>query len=195
MRRILSPLIHHTALIHPNVTLGDNVRVGPFCVLGDEGGLPLTIGAGSVIRSHTVIEGDNRIGERFETGHHTTIRAGNHLHSGVMVGSYAILEGGAMIGEGARIRSRCSLNNASVGIGAQLFDGVVLVDGNRPPDGERDGPVIFSGVVLSAGVMVMAGVSVGHDSYVAARAVVERDVPARTFLARSGRTCPVEAMR
>lgn len=189
------PLIHPTAIIHGNVQLGDDVQVGPYCVLGDDGPGWLNIGAGSHIRSHTVIEACNFIDAHFETGHHVLIRAGHTIGRHVLIGSHSILEGGADIGDRTRIRSRCSINMATIGRGVEMFDGCVLIDGARPPDGYRSAPVVHDGATLAAGVMVMAGVHIGAGAYVAARTLVERDVPADTLLLRSGRLDTVEALR
>src|SRR5262245_41321484 len=94
------PAIHPTSVIEPGATLGEGVRIGPLtvigagvavgdgtfvdshCVLGspaagaEHGPAPTTIGAGSLIRSHCVVYEGVTTGERFETGHHTTIREG-----------------------------------------------------------------------------------------------------------------------
>lgn len=56
----MSASIHPTAIIHSSVQMGDNVHVGPYCVLG-EGGVVLE---NSVqLKSHVCVEGDIRIGE------------------------------------------------------------------------------------------------------------------------------------
>ncbi len=54
--------IHATAIIHPKAELGEDVVVGPFCVVGEH----VTIGRGSRLVSHVSVESWTDIGERCE---------------------------------------------------------------------------------------------------------------------------------
>lgn len=51
-------MIHQTALIDPTATLGNNVKVGAYTVIGAD----VEIGDNTVIESHVVIKGPSRIG-------------------------------------------------------------------------------------------------------------------------------------
>ncbi len=53
---------HPTAIISPDAQIGDDVEIGPYCVIG--GGVRL--GAHSRLISHVVIDGDTQIGEHSE---------------------------------------------------------------------------------------------------------------------------------
>lgn len=50
--------IHHTAIIDPTATLGEDVQVGPYSIIGAD----VEIGDGTVIGSHVVIQGPAKIG-------------------------------------------------------------------------------------------------------------------------------------
>ena len=50
--------IHQTAIVDPNATVGKNVQIGPYCVVGGE----VTLGDGVKLHSHVVIDGDTNIG-------------------------------------------------------------------------------------------------------------------------------------
>ena len=52
--------IHPTAIVEAGATLGDDVSVGPFSVVGPE----VELGAGAVVEAHVVIGGRTRIGPR-----------------------------------------------------------------------------------------------------------------------------------
>ena len=52
--------VHPTAIIDGNAVLGEDVEIGPWCMIGDG----VTVGAGSRIGPHTRIEGPTRFGER-----------------------------------------------------------------------------------------------------------------------------------
>ncbi len=51
--------IHPSAIISPKAKLGQNVEIGPFCVVGDF----VEIGEGTILKSHAVIEGNTKIGK------------------------------------------------------------------------------------------------------------------------------------
>lgn len=53
------PTIHPTALVEAGAVLGEDVEVGPYCIVGGT----VTIGARTRLRSHVVIEGVTVIGE------------------------------------------------------------------------------------------------------------------------------------
>ena len=52
--------IHATAFVSDAAQLHESVQVGPYCVIGDM----VTIGAGTVLRSHIVVESHTTIGEK-----------------------------------------------------------------------------------------------------------------------------------
>lgn len=57
------PTIHPTAIIEGNVTLADDVVVGPWChLMGTLG--PITIGAGTILRARVQLEGPLTIGQK-----------------------------------------------------------------------------------------------------------------------------------
>ncbi len=62
---------HPTAIVHPTATIGANVSLGPYCVVGADA----SIGDGCLVGAHTVIENCARIG------------AGTILHPHVFIGS------------------------------------------------------------------------------------------------------------
>ncbi len=50
--------IHSQAVVDPRASIGDNVEIGPFCVVGPD----VTLGAGCRLLSHVVVEGLTEIG-------------------------------------------------------------------------------------------------------------------------------------
>lgn len=64
------PKIHPTAVVHPDAKLGDDVEVGPYCVIESD----VTLGAGCVLREHVVVR------------RYTTLGRGNFLDAGVVLG-------------------------------------------------------------------------------------------------------------
>lgn len=52
-------MIHPSAIIHPTATLAENVKVGPYSLIGAN----VHIGENSVVESHVVIKGETHIGK------------------------------------------------------------------------------------------------------------------------------------
>ncbi|KAG9410552.1 hypothetical protein AC1031_018589 [Aphanomyces cochlioides] len=51
--------IHHTAVVHPNASLGYGVQIGPYCIVGPD----VVLHDNVVLKSHVVVEGVTTIGE------------------------------------------------------------------------------------------------------------------------------------
>jgi UDP-N-acetylglucosamine acyltransferase len=105
-------LIHPSAIIHPSAELDSSVQVGPFCVIGAK----VRIGAGTVIRSHVVVEGPCTIGKN------------NHIWQFASVGAapqdkkYADEDTELIIGDGNTIRENATLNRGTAqGIGKTVL--------------------------------------------------------------------------
>ncbi len=55
-------MIHPTAVIHPQAHVAPGCEIGPYCVIGEH----VTLGAGSRLHSHVVIDGHTTLGARNE---------------------------------------------------------------------------------------------------------------------------------
>lgn len=52
-------MIHPTAIVHPNAKLDRGVEVGPYCIVGEN----VSVGRGTVLQAHVVVNGWTSIGE------------------------------------------------------------------------------------------------------------------------------------
>lgn len=55
-------VIHPTAIVSPLASLGHNVRIGPYCIVGPH----VELGDDCVLHSHVIIEGTSKIGHHNE---------------------------------------------------------------------------------------------------------------------------------
>lgn len=152
------PLIHPTALIHPDARLGQGVRVGPYAVI--EG--PAQIGDGCVIQAHAVVTGWVRMG------------ANNTIGYGAIIGAdpqdYAFnpeTESWVVIGDGNRIREYATLHRgtgerAETRVGNQCFLMAGVHVGHNSVIGDR--VVIANNVLLGGHVHVGTGVFIGGSA-------------------------------
>ena len=62
--------IHESAIVASGATLGSDVKIGPFCIVGEH----VNLGDGVELKSHVVVEG------------HTTVGAGTHIYPFASIG-------------------------------------------------------------------------------------------------------------
>jgi acetyltransferase-like isoleucine patch superfamily enzyme len=165
-------------LIQANCTVGLKYR---------EGCQPVIMGKGARIRAGTIIYADVVLGNYFQTGHHALIRERTTIGDHVVVGTNTVIDGQTTIGDFVKIESNCYIPTHVV-IGNRVFLGPnVTLTNDRYPLKLRDsyvpeGPILEDGVTLGAGVVVCPGVRIGQDAFVAAGAVVTKDVPPGTLI-------------
>ena len=178
-----------TYRVHKNVVLGDGSQLEDYCIVGvpprgkRDGELPTAIGAGAVIRSHTVIYAGNVIGRNFQTGNKVNIRESNRIGDNVSVGTLSVIEHHVDIGDHVRIHTQAFIPEFSVlEEGCWIGPNVVLTNAKYPlSPGVKDqlaGPVIRVGAKIGANATILPGVVVGEGALVGAGAVVTHDVPA-----------------
>lgn len=186
-------VVHDNVLIRQGTTVNDNAVLGrvpqkagiiqrtPRSDLTRlEIGRNCVIGAGAVLYVGTVIGDDTLIGdlasirEECKIGNHVVIGRGVMLNYNIEIRDRArVMDashfGGDMIVEedvfiGPHV---CSANDNSIGLRA----GVV-----------RKGPHIRRSASIGIGAILLAGVTIGEQAIVAAGALVQEDVPARTLV-------------
>ncbi len=175
------------ARIYANVTLPKDAQLDDFIILGKPprgkkpGELPLSFGAGCVIRSHTVIYAGNTIGANFQTGHSTLVREENIIGDDVSIGTQSVVEHHVTIGNGVRLHTRVFVPEYSVlGDGCWLGPGVMVTNARYPrSEGVKDrliGAHIEEGAIIGANVVLLPGVHIGARALVGAGSVVTKDV-------------------
>jgi acyl-[acyl carrier protein]--UDP-N-acetylglucosamine O-acyltransferase len=169
-------MIHPTAIIHRNTHLHPSVEVEAYCIVGSDHGR-LFIGEGSVIRSHSIIEGGNEIGPGLETGHHVLIRTGNRIGTNLRLGTMSRLEGGGEIGDYVRIHGDCEMTKGVIRHFARVYGGSYITDNRLPPSNVNVPAILDEGSVVCMNSVVIAGVRIGVGAFVGASSVVSRDVP------------------
>ncbi|WP_432488473.1 hypothetical protein [Kineococcus sp. SYSU DK018] len=212
------PVIAPTALVHPGARLADDVVVGhcsvvhagvglaagtvveEFCLLGSAPEAPgagaLEIGAGSRIRSHSVVHGGSRFGPGLQTGHHALLRAGVVAGRDLRIGSYSSVEGDAELGDHVRVHGYAQIGKGSkVASLVWIYSQVTLTNDPLPPSHLLRPVTVGRGAVLCVGVTVLPGAVVGEGAFIAAGATVSGDVPDAALVLADGSVAgPVTAL-
>ena len=186
MAEMDNALIGPRTLVEPDVRLG--FRYHPDCG-------PAHIGADGILRAGTLIYGDVRIGDFFQSGHYAVIRAKVRIGDYCTLCNHSTIEGLVRMGRGVRVMSHVYIPSRTW-FGDHVFVGPGTTFLNDRYPGRRDDPPVPRGatvdddVMIGGGVTVLPGVRIGRQSFVAAGAVVTGDVPPNSLVvgpkARSG---------
>lgn len=180
-------MIHPSATVHPSAVVDAGARieagctVGPFCVIGAE----VELGEGSTVHSHVVLHGPLRLGARTEVHPFAVLgelpqqkaRPSGPV-AGLVIGDDCVFREHVTVHRGGVrdtvIGSRCLLMaGAHVAHDVLLGDDVVLANSVQ-----LAGHVVVEDFVTMGGLSGVAQrVRVGEGAFVAAGAMVERDVP------------------
>lgn len=167
----------------------DGCDIEPGCIIGYRYRpecLPVKFGRSARLRTGTVIYGDVEVGDHFQTGHNVVIREKTTVGDHVVIGTNSVIDGLVVMGNFVKIMTGCYIPTHVV-IGDRVFFGPnVTLTNDRYPLKMREtyspeGPIIEDYVTLAAGAIVCPGVRIGHHSFVAAGAVVTKDVPPYTL--------------
>lgn len=179
--------IDYGVIIRNNVHIKKGTFIGARCILGEylkdfftnriNGNYPLTIGENSLIRSETIIYGNNDIGDNLQTGHRVTIREGSKIGSNVRIGTQSDIQGDCQIGDYVNMHSNVFIAQKSVIKSyAWLFPYVILTDDPNPPSENLQGVTIEEYAVIAAGSIILPGKQIGRDALVGAGSVVTKNV-------------------
>lgn len=141
--------IHPTAAVDPRAQLHDEVEIGPFALIGPD----VTIGEGSVIQSHVVIEGMVRIGSEnsigpgsiiggppqdlafdpdtkssVELGDRNVIREHCTIHRGTVAGSSTKIGNDNFLMAGVHVGHNCRIADGVIIANNCLLAGYVEID-------------------------------------------------------------------
>lgn len=178
-------------------SLYDNATVGEGTIIEDDVAVgyryhshcgPALIGNNGILRKGTMIYGDVKIGDYFQTGHYTVIRAKVRIGDYCTVSHRSTLEGIIRFGDGVRIMSHVYIPSRTW-FGNHIFVGPGVTFLNDRMPGRVDvmetprGATIEDDVMIGGGCTILAGVTIGERSFIAAGAVVTKDIPPRSFVA------------
>jgi UDP-N-acetylglucosamine acyltransferase len=189
--------VHPTAIIDPAARLGDDVNVGPYCIVGPD----VRIGKGCELISHVVIAGrtalgeDNRIFPFASLGHEPQDLKYHGEPSEVIIGDRNIIRENVTINpgtEGGGMLTRIGNDNllmayAHVAHDCQLADGIVMANCATLAGHVQ----IEDGAVIGGIAAVQQYVRIGCYVMVGGMSGVSRDVPPFCLVSGGYRTALV----
>jgi len=175
-------------VLRPGVSLEQGTKIGTGCVIHSGARIvSSTIGDGSTVLNHTVIT-DSVVG------------------SGVSVGPFAHLRGGATLGDRSKVGNFVELKKTALGacsksmhlahlgdavIGAKVNIGAGTITCNY--DGERKQvTTIEDGAFIGSDSQLIAPVTIGADAYVGTGTTIRENVPAGSLAISAGKQRNIE---
>lgn len=149
------------------VTLGDNVHIGPGCVIRKS-----TIGANTHVEAHSVID-CAEIGTGCHVGPFARLRPGTTLGDGARVGNFVEVKN-ATVATDAKVNHLSYIGDATVGAGANVGAGTITCnyDGANKHHTE-----IGAGAFIGSNSALVAPVRIGDGATIGAGSVVTKDAP------------------
>jgi UDP-2-acetamido-3-amino-2,3-dideoxy-glucuronate N-acetyltransferase len=186
-------------VVHPDTELGEDVRLGDGCVLGRppllsprstatrESPGPAVLARGVSVGAGTVIVAGARIGSGCLVGDHAHVRERAVIGADTVVGRGVSVDNDVRVGERVKLQTGAYITAWSM-VEDDVFVAPCVTLTNDQTMGRRRRGEPLRGAVLrracrvGGGAVLLPGVEVGEEAFVAAGAVVTRDVPARALV-------------
>jgi bifunctional UDP-N-acetylglucosamine pyrophosphorylase/glucosamine-1-phosphate N-acetyltransferase len=164
-------------VLEGDITLGDNVRIGPFCRLRD-----VALAAGTLVRAHCDLEGARTEGAA-TIGPFARLRPGTLLADGVHVGNFVETKN-AVLGTGSKANHLAYLGDAQVGDKVNIGAGTITCN----YDGvNKSRTTIGDGAFIGSNSSLVAPVTIGSDATIGAGSVITKHAPEGKLTIARGR--------
>lgn len=150
------------------VTLGDGVRIGPYCVLRD-----VRVGAGTEVVAFSHFE-QAEIGAGARLGPFSRLRPGAHLGDEVHIGNFVEVKASTM-GRGSKANHLAYVGDTTMGEDCNIGAGTIVAN----YDGANKHPTVLGDQVhTGSNSVLVAPISVGSGATIAAGSTVTKNAPA-----------------
>jgi len=187
----MSKDIDPTAIIYPNVTIGDGAKVEPFAILGIHdrfhSDATTIIGRDSFIGSRCMVYNSVTVGNNFDISDQSSVFYDNVIGDRCRIGPKAVIKNGCRIGSDIRIQAHTYLERVVLGSSVFVGPGAIFTNDRHPPcpyNGECT-PVtkVDDFVSIGANVTITPGIQIGHHTQIYAGSVIVSDVEPYSVMA------------
>jgi acetyltransferase-like isoleucine patch superfamily enzyme len=186
-------------VVHPGTVIGADVEVQDGAVLGKPPKLarhstaardvvePLVVEAGAVICCRAIVLAGAWIGPGAIVGDQAFVRERSRVGAGSVIGRGSAVDNDVVVGERVRVQTDVYLTAYSV-VEDDVFVGPGVCTTNDSTMSRHDRAFELRGAILrracriGGAAVLTPGVEVGEEAFVAAGAVVTRDVPPRAVV-------------
>jgi acetyltransferase-like isoleucine patch superfamily enzyme len=169
--------------VESGASLGKGARLGPYSSTVRDAPPPLVVEEDVSIGTGSVVFAGARIGARSIVGDQAFVRERATLGADTVIGRGSVVENDARIGDRVRINTLVYLTAGTV-VEDDVFvaPGVVTTNDNTMTRGMREdlhAPILRRACRVGGGAVILPGIEIGEEAFVAAGAVVTRDVEPR----------------
>ena len=176
-------------VIQDNVVLGKQPRLSARSTAKRDPLAPLELGAGAAVCSGSLVYAGTVVGPNAIIGDQASVRERCTLGEGVVVGRGVCVENDVSIGAFSKIQSNSYITAYST-LEEHVFIAPCVTTTNDNFMGRTDarheqilGAIIRRGARIGGGVVILPGIEIGEEAFVAAGALVTRDIPAKKLVA------------
>jgi bifunctional UDP-N-acetylglucosamine pyrophosphorylase/glucosamine-1-phosphate N-acetyltransferase len=172
-------------VLEGRVVLGDGVSVGPGCVLRD-----CEVATGARIHAHCVLE-QCKVGPGALVGPFARLRPGAVLGAEVHIGNFVEVKN-STLGAGSKANHLAYVGDATVGARANIGAGTIVAnyDGANKHHTE-----IGADAHTGSNSVLVAPVAIGDGATVGAGSTITKDVPAGTLAVARGKQVAIEGWK
>lgn len=167
------------------VALGDGVRIGPFCRLKD-----VALAAGTELRAHCDLDGARTEGAAI-VGPFARLRPGTVLGDGVHIGNFVETKN-ATIAVGSKANHLTYLGDAVIGAGVNVGAGVITCNYDGA---NKHTTTIEDGAFVGSNVALVAPITVGANATIGAGSTINKDAPAGKLTVARTRQATLEGWK
>ncbi|MEX1057142.1 MAG: bifunctional UDP-N-acetylglucosamine diphosphorylase/glucosamine-1-phosphate N-acetyltransferase GlmU [Natronospirillum sp.] len=160
-----------------NVTLGNNVIIGPNCILRDA-----HIGHGTEVLANSLIESAT-VGIDCAVGPYARLRPDAILYDGAKVGNFVEIKK-ATIEAGAKVNHLTYIGDARVGAGANIGAGTITCNYDGANKHHTD---IGAGAFVGSNSTLIAPVTIEKGAFIGAGSVISKTAPAEQLTLSRGK--------
>ena len=185
-------------VVHDGTVIGDGCEIADHAVLGKRPMLArhssargevgdLVLGAGVSVGTGAVVFAGSSVGEGAILGDQSFVRERSSIGQGSVIGRGSAIDNDVIVGARVRVQSNVYLTAFTV-VEDDVFvgPGVNTTNDNTmagtPSDEQLQGALLRRACRVGGSAVLTPGVEIGEEAFVAAGALVTRDVPARAVV-------------
>lgn len=165
-----------SSIISPNAQLGQNVKIGRFCIIEDG----VKLAEDVIIEDFAMVLAGAEIGRGSKVGTYTKVGRNVKIGNNCSFTSYCEIRDHCVLGNSVSMGSRCTLSaNTIVEDHVIMKYGFVVTDTpNLMENDKKQFGVLKRNTRFGANVVIMPGVVIGENSEIGACSQVRTNVPA-----------------